>query len=155
MNWWRRKNKELDEEIRSHSEMATRDRIEQGEAPKKTEFTALRELANRTRGREIIPTGGHRQSGHGSPLSWRWRSDWTRRASEIGIRMALVAARQHVTEMVLKDASWMVCAGLAVGIPLVIWSKRFTAGLAVNVSIPIAFGALALLAITLLAAQLA
>jgi hypothetical protein len=52
----------------------------------------------------------------------------------------------------------MVCVGLAVGIPIVFWSRRFAVnlieGLTVNPSVPIVFGSLAMLAIALVAAYL-
>ena len=41
----------------------------------------------------------------------------TRRTNEIGIRLALGAARGDVQWMVLRESLWMVAAGLAVGIP--------------------------------------
>jgi ABC-type antimicrobial peptide transport system permease subunit len=60
--------------------------------------------------------------------------------------------------MVLRDAMGMVLAGLAVGVPMVFWSRRFAAGLveglAVNNSAPVFFGALAMLAVALFAAYL-
>src|SRR5437763_15268363 len=40
-----------------------------------------------------------------------------RRASEIGIRMALGAARSGVVAMVVRDALWQILIGLAFGIP--------------------------------------
>jgi predicted permease len=79
-----------------------------------------------------------------------------RRVNEIGVRMALGATRWDVIRMVLRDGLGMVCTGLAVGVPMVFWSRRFAAGLieglTVNTSVPIVFGALAMLAIALVAA---
>jgi ABC-type antimicrobial peptide transport system permease subunit len=81
-----------------------------------------------------------------------------RRVNEIGIRMALGANRKDVIQMVLRDAMGMVCVGLAAGIPIVFWSRRFAAGLlkglTVNTAVPIVFGAVAMLAIALLAAYI-
>lgn len=81
-----------------------------------------------------------------------------RRANEIGIRMALGAARIDVIRMVLRDALAMVGAGLVLGIPMAYWSKNFAAslieGLPVQSVIPIVFGALGMIAIALLAAYL-
>jgi predicted permease len=81
-----------------------------------------------------------------------------RRVNEIGIRMALGATRSHVIRIVLGDAIGMVSAGLIIGIPIVLWSKRLAAGLIAGLTadraIPIAFGAVAMLAIALLAAYL-
>ena len=51
------------------------------------------------------------------------------RTHEIGVRMALGAAGIDVLRMVLRDALWMVCAGLAIGAPLAFWGKRVAAGL--------------------------
>jgi ABC-type antimicrobial peptide transport system permease subunit len=43
----------------------------------------------------------------------------TRRTSEIGIRMALGAAPLAVAWPILRNALYMVCAGIVVGLPLV------------------------------------
>jgi putative ABC transport system permease protein len=53
----------------------------------------------------------------------------TRRTHEIGVRMALGATRSDVMRMVLRDALWMVCAGLALGAPLAFWAKSVAASL--------------------------
>jgi predicted permease len=52
MNWkplfsWRRRNRELDEEIQAHLAMAASDRIERGEDPQAAERAARREFGNR------------------------------------------------------------------------------------------------------------
>lgn len=82
----------------------------------------------------------------------------SRRIHEIGIRMALGASARDVTRMVLVDALAMVGAGLAAGIPLVLWSRRFAAsvveGLHMEIALPVALGAAAMLAIALVAAWL-
>ena len=45
--WWRKKREaELDEEVRSHLKMAARDRAERGESPEEAKFAALREFGN-------------------------------------------------------------------------------------------------------------
>jgi ABC-type antimicrobial peptide transport system permease subunit len=79
-----------------------------------------------------------------------------RRIKEIGIRMALGAARGTVIWMVLRDALAMSCAGLCVGVPLAFWGKRFAASLVQDLpnigALSVAFGATALIAIALLAA---
>ncbi len=81
-----------------------------------------------------------------------------RRVHEIGIRMALGATRSDVIRMVLLDAMAMVCLGLALGIPLVLWSKplarSLVEGLPVDSLLPVVFGAGAMLAVALLAAFL-
>ena len=81
-----------------------------------------------------------------------------RRINEIGIRMALGATRGDTTQMVLKDALGMVCVGLAAGAPIAFWSETFAASLIpdlqIKSAIPIASGAAAMIAITLLAAYI-
>ena len=79
-----------------------------------------------------------------------------RRVNEIGIRMALGATQGDVTRMVLADALGMVCAGLAIGIPLALWGNRFAAslvqGVGAAIGVPIVFGAFAMIALAVLAA---
>ncbi|MCU1323949.1 MAG: permease [Acidobacteriaceae bacterium] len=48
-----------------------------------------------------------------------------RRTSEIGIRMALGAARSNVVGMVLKEAMFQATLGLAIGIPVALLCVRF------------------------------
>jgi predicted permease len=50
-----------------------------------------------------------------------------RRTNEIGIRMALGATQGDVTQIVLKQALSLVCAGLVIGTPIILWSRRITA----------------------------
>ena len=79
-----------------------------------------------------------------------------RRMNEIGIRMALGATRSNATWALLGDALTMVGAGLAVGAPIAFWSERFAASLApelqIRSTVPIACGAVAMIAIALIAA---
>jgi predicted permease len=81
-----------------------------------------------------------------------------RRTNEIGVRMALGATRGDVTRMVLVDALWMAGAGLAIGVPLAIWSRTFAASLIAGLPATNAFttaaGAAVLAAIALAAAYL-
>ena len=74
-----------------------------------------------------------------------------RRVSEIGIRMALGATPADATRMVLRDALKMVAAGLAIGIPVAFGSMRFAAtvlaGLPLENPVPIAVGAVAMIAV--------
>jgi putative ABC transport system permease protein len=80
-----------------------------------------------------------------------------RRTNETGIRMALGATRTDMIRMVLKDTLALVCAGLVIGAPLALWSKRFAAGfiqddLTLKSVVPVATGVLAIICIGLLAA---
>jgi ABC-type antimicrobial peptide transport system permease subunit len=79
-----------------------------------------------------------------------------RRINEIGVRMALGATRSDATWMVLGDALGMVCIGLAVGAPIAFWSEKFAVSLVpelqIGSAVPIACGAVAMIAIALLAA---
>jgi len=80
----------------------------------------------------------------------------TRRTHEIGIRMALGAARSDISRMVLRGALGLVCAGLVIGVPLALLSRR-AAGLVVTDlradSIwPLVLATATMLAIALLAA---
>jgi hypothetical protein len=78
-----------------------------------------------------------------------------RRIHEIGIRMALGATRGAVSRMVLGDALAMSCGGLGIGV-IVVYGGRRLAGslirdLPVTSAFPIVFGAVATIAITLVA----
>lgn len=79
-----------------------------------------------------------------------------RRTNEIGIRMALGATERDVTRMVQKSALTLVCAGLVAGAPIAAWSKRFAANMVENLpaetALPIAFAAVAMIGVALLAA---
>jgi ABC-type antimicrobial peptide transport system permease subunit len=79
-----------------------------------------------------------------------------RRINEIGVRMALGATPVDVIRMVLGDALGMVLAGLAIGVPLAFWGRQFATSLIqdlpVDTTVPIAFGAVAMIAVALAAA---
>jgi len=78
-----------------------------------------------------------------------------RRGNEIGIRKALGATTSQVTRMVLLDSLGIACTGLAFGSLIALWSKRFAAsaleGLPLDSPVPIVFGAVALIAVALMA----
>jgi predicted permease len=80
------------------------------------------------------------------------------RTHEIGVRMALGAARTDVMRIVLRDALWMVCAGFAIGAPLAFWGKRIAASLIPDLPVaspfPIVVAAAVMIAVGLLAAYL-
>jgi predicted permease len=82
----------------------------------------------------------------------------SRRTHEIGIRMALGASRGDVMRWVLRDALRMVAAGLLIGAPLAFWGNRLAGSLIQGIpsarSLPVIFGALAMVAIALLASYL-
>jgi len=80
----------------------------------------------------------------------------TRRTNEIGIRMALGATRAHVSRMVFKDALGLVCAGLVIGVPLGVLSRRAATRIVTDLSVeslwPLALATATMLAIALVAA---
>ena len=81
-----------------------------------------------------------------------------RRTREIGVRMALGAERADVMRIVVRDALWMVLAGVAIGAPLALWGKRIVAsvipGLPVAGVLPIVVAAAIMIAVSLIAAYL-
>jgi ABC-type antimicrobial peptide transport system permease subunit len=72
--------------------------------------------------------------------------------------MALGATRSNVGRMVLGEAFLTVCVGIIGGAPLIFWIKRLAGRLMGSapgsLTAPIAFGALAILAVALLAAYI-
>jgi predicted permease len=80
------------------------------------------------------------------------------RTHEIGVRMALGAAATDVMRIVLHDALWMLCAGLAIGAPLAFWGKRVAASLIPDLPVasplPIVVAAAIMIAVGLIAAYL-
>ena len=78
-----------------------------------------------------------------------------RRTQEIGIRMALGAQSRDVVAMILKEVVWLVCLGLALGIPLALFLSRFVAdllyGLTPTDPLTIIVGALVMLIVAMFA----
>ena len=77
---------------------------------------------------------------------------------EIGIRMALGAERRHVMSTILREIFWLVCLGMAIGIPLALLLGRFVADLLYGLTpadpLTIAAGALVILVVALIAAYI-
>jgi predicted permease len=80
----------------------------------------------------------------------------TRRTNEIGIRIALGAAESDISRMVLRGALGLVCAGLVIGMPLALLSRRaasrMVTDLAANSVWPLVLATATMLAIALVAA---
>ena len=72
--------------------------------------------------------------------------------------MALGATRRDVTRMVLNSALRLVGAGLALGVPLAIWSPRLAASLIqdmrLETTLPIVYASAAIIGVSLVAAYL-
>ncbi|HEY6254082.1 MAG TPA: FtsX-like permease family protein, partial [Candidatus Angelobacter sp.] len=82
----------------------------------------------------------------------------TRRTHEIGVRVALGATRSDVMRMVLRDALWTVCAGLALGAPLAFGAKSLAVslvhGLPVQSPVSIVFCGVVMIMLGLVAAYI-
>jgi putative ABC transport system permease protein len=82
----------------------------------------------------------------------------TRRTHEIGVRIALGAESADVMRIIVRDALWMICAGVAIGAPLAIWGKRIAASLIPDLPVasqlPIVIAAVIMIAVGLIAAYL-
>lgn len=80
----------------------------------------------------------------------------TRRTNEIGIRIALGATRANISRMVLRGALGLVCAGLVIGVPLGVLSRRAASRVVTDLPAdslwPLVLATAAMLAIALIAA---
>jgi ABC-type antimicrobial peptide transport system permease subunit len=78
-----------------------------------------------------------------------------RRTKEIGVRTALGATRGDVAWLVLRDALVMVSVGLAAGIPVALWARKFAAslieGLPTSSALTISLAAVGMIVVALVA----
>ena len=58
-----------------------------------------------------------------------------RRTSEIGIRLALGARRDHILWLVLRETVWLTVAGVAVGAPAALWAATFAKSLLFGIGV--------------------
>jgi predicted permease len=74
----------------------------------------------------------------------------SRRTSEIGIRMALGAARSHVSWLVMREIAVLVAAGVAIGIPATLAGGRLVASMLYDLkpSDPFSLGAAVVLLVS-------
>jgi predicted permease len=81
-----------------------------------------------------------------------------RRTNEIGVRMALGGRASDVSRLVLRDALGMVCAGLAAGASMALWSRPLAASLVQDLKPesagPLAVGGGAMVVVALLASYI-
>jgi ABC-type antimicrobial peptide transport system permease subunit len=70
--------------------------------------------------------------------------------------MALGATQAAISWTVLREALGMTCGGLLIGVPIAYWGKSFAASLIQDLPLksafPIVFGAVAMIAVAVLAA---
>jgi predicted permease len=80
------------------------------------------------------------------------------RTNEIGIRMALGAARRDVFWLILREALWLVVAGVIVGLPVIFAVSRLAStllfGLTPTDPVSLLFAALLMLAVAMVAGYL-
>jgi predicted permease len=80
----------------------------------------------------------------------------TLRQSEIGVRMAVGAGTRDILVMVLREAAWVVAAGIGVGVPAAILAARVVSnllfGLTPHDPLTLTLSALGLIAVALVAA---
>jgi predicted permease len=58
-----------------------------------------------------------------------------RRTSEIGIRLALGARRDHILWLVLRETLWLTVAGIAIGVPAALWAAKFAKSLLFGIGV--------------------
>jgi len=71
------------------------------------------------------------------------------RSREIGIRMALGAARNQVAALVVRDTMWMVLTGIAIGIPAALGASRWIGSYLFDIQPhdPVTYGAIGFMVI--------
>jgi predicted permease len=82
----------------------------------------------------------------------------SRRTNEIGVRMALGAARSQVLWMIMRESLWLVALGILIGVPVALASERLVStvlfGLRPNDPLTLLAGVAMLLAVATLAGYL-
>ena len=82
----------------------------------------------------------------------------SRRTNEIGVRMALGAARSQVLWMVMRESLWLVTLGILIGVPVALACERLVStmlfGLRLNDPLTLLTGVAVLLAVATLAGYL-
>jgi ABC-type lipoprotein release transport system permease subunit len=80
----------------------------------------------------------------------------TLRQSEIGVRMAVGAGKRDILVMVLREAAWVVAAGIGVGVPAAILAARVVSNLLFGLTpydpLTLVLSALGLIGVALVAA---
>lgn len=57
-----------------------------------------------------------------------------RRTSEIGIRLALGARRDHIMWLVLRETLWLTLAGIGAGVPVALWAAGYAKSVLFGIS---------------------
>jgi ABC-type antimicrobial peptide transport system permease subunit len=78
-----------------------------------------------------------------------------RRTTEIGVRLALGARRDQIMWLVLRETLWLALAGIAIGVPLALWTATYAKSLLFGIGTRDPFTVVATVAILLGVAALA
>ena len=101
--FYRRREAELDEEVRRHLEMAVRDRVERGEPPDRARAAALREFGNPALVKEVVRD------------MWRWQS-LERLAQDLRFGVRLL--RRSPSFAIVS----LICIALGIGVTTTMFS---------------------------------